>query len=104
MNNTPPRMLKIGDYVLATKWQDGDPGDAWCVGFYDGILPKVVGVRHLVIDENGNQFRSNGFRRVKKISHARGAFILENKLHISQGSTSLWWWARVKIPTIQAVN
>jgi len=27
--------MKHGDYVLATKYRDGDPQDHWAVGFYD---------------------------------------------------------------------
>lgn len=89
--------LKKGDYVLATKWSDGDPGDQWCVGFYDGTLSKVSEDRHMVVDENGKQFRGNGFRRVKKISRERGAFLLKNKEFIEFGTRSLWGWVRVKM-------
>jgi hypothetical protein len=38
-----------GDYVLATKWSDADPGDHWCVGFYDELK---WGDRHIVLDND----------------------------------------------------
>lgn len=89
--------LKAGDYVLATKWSDGDPGDQWAVGFYTGMLPKTSGDRYLVADAEGKQFRSNGFRRVKKISADRGRWLLEHKQDIEQGGRSLWWWVRARM-------
>lgn len=85
--------IKKGDYVLATKYSDGDPGDHFCVGFYDEFRNE----RHYVVDNEGNQFRGNGFRRAKKISAERGRFILENVKDIEIGSRSVWWWARTKM-------
>ena len=74
--------LKIGDYVLATKYNDGDPKDHWCIGFYNGVLKLGTTTRYLVIDNDGNQFRANGFRRIKKISGKRGTWILDHKFYI----------------------
>jgi hypothetical protein len=59
MTNVP----NLGDYVLATKYEDGDPGDAWALGFYDGER----GGRYYVLDDNGNQIRGNGYRRISRI-------------------------------------
>lgn len=87
-------LLKAGDYVLATKWNDGDPMDQWAVGFFVGMLSKASGDRYMVADAEGNQFRGNGFRRVKKISANRGRWLLERKQEIEYGGRSLWWWAR----------
>jgi hypothetical protein len=84
-----------GDYVLATKYSDGDPHDQWCIGFYD----KGENGRHYVIDSEGNQFRHNGFRRVAKISNNRGKWLLENKDSIEFSGKSLWHFSRVKIDT-----
>jgi hypothetical protein len=67
-----------GDYVLATKYDDGDPGDGYAVGFYDRQLDKVGGsTRHLVVDGDGKQFRGNGFRRVEPITDAEGRWLIE---------------------------
>ena len=99
--------LEKGDYVLATKYYDGDPGDDWAIGFYDGVLPIPGGERHLVVDNDGRQFRGNGFRRVEKISHARGAFIIDHQTEIEasvasyrprgKGCLSLWGWKRTRM-------
>ena len=89
MNN-----LLAGDYVLATKYSDGDPQDQWCVGFYKGVLPKSTNERHEIVDGDGNLLRGNGFRRVKKISRRRGEFILSKRDQIASGDKSLWWWVR----------
>ena len=64
--------LEQGDYVFATKYSDGDPADGWILGFYDGILPKVVGDRYMVVDGHGMQGRNNGYRRAEKISEELG--------------------------------
>lgn len=61
-----------GEYVLATKYSDGDPGDHWAVGFYD----KSDGGRHYVTDSAGEQLRGNGFRRVARIKPEHGAWLL----------------------------
>ena len=68
-----------GDYVFATKYSDGDPADGWAVGFYDGILNETTHKdRHMVVDEEGNQFRRNGFRKVEKISQEIGDDLIRN--------------------------
>jgi len=87
-------VLLAGDYVLATKWSDGDPKDQWCVGFYKAVLPKVTKDRHEIVDADGNLFRGNGFRRVKRISRRRGEFILSKRDQIESNTKSLWWWVR----------
>lgn len=86
--------IKVGDYVLATKWNDGDPSDHWVVGFFTGLLEKTGADRHMVADEKGNQFRGNGFRRMEKISAKRGGWLLEHKKDIKDGAESLWWWLK----------
>ena len=80
----PPR--KKGDYVLATKYGDGDPGDQWCVGFFDEMYRD----RYMVIDSNGQQFRGNGFRRAEKITTECGHWIVKNIKLIEQCSITIW--------------
>jgi hypothetical protein len=89
--------IKIGDYVLATKYSDGDPQDHWCVGFLGGILKYESGDRFDIVDNDGNSFRGNGFRRIKKISAKRGEWILERRKEIESGMYSVWWWVRRKM-------
>lgn len=62
-------ILKPGDYVLATKWPDGDPKDHWVVGFYANT---IWGDRIIVVDGKGRTFRPGGFRRAEKISAELG--------------------------------
>lgn len=86
--------LVKGDYVLATKYSDGDPNDHWVVGFFHGMLPKSSGDRFEVVDSGGAFFRGNGFRRIKKISAERGNWLLTRAPLITASQRSLWSWVR----------
>ena len=80
--------VKPGDYVLATKYSDGDPMDQFYVGFVAEVLPNG---RHIVTDANGISQRANGFRRAEKITQAEGAALCAMIPHISdQPGPSLW--------------
>jgi hypothetical protein len=70
--------MKPGDYVLATKYNDGDPCDHFCVGFIADppMLPKLGGDRFNVADADGNLFRGNGFRRCEVITAEEGAALV----------------------------
>ena len=80
----------VGDYVLATKYHDGDPGDQWSVGFYDGCRNE----HHFVVDNAGNHFRGNGFRRVAKISRECGVALVAHIPIIERSSRSVRGWKR----------
>lgn len=87
--------LKMGDYVLATKWSDGDPCDQFCVGFFAGIMPYKSGDRYIVVDGNGQPFRANGFRRCERISANVGdTFVRAAKTIGDRPGKSLWYWRR----------
>lgn len=91
--------LKKGDYVLATKWGDGDPHDHWCVGFFEAMTEHDP-PRYDVADEKGLLFRGNGFRRCEKIPPSVGEYILAHKQEIMSApfdepldtEKSLWAW------------
>jgi hypothetical protein len=86
--------LAEGDYVLATKYRDGDPQDHWCVGYYAGITaPHYDPPRFDVVDGEGKQFRGNGFRRVEKITPERGAWMLKHARDIELSGLSVWHFA-----------
>ena len=91
-------LLCVGDYVLATKYHDGDPQDYWCVGFYHSTLDYGESQnRYQVVDGDDKQFRGNGFRRIKKISHRRGKWLLDNATQIEASGFSVWHWARKRM-------
>ena len=83
-------MPKKGDYVIATKYSDGDPCDHFAVGIFEG---KVDG-RYFVSGNDGQMFRNNGFRKVKKITPAVGALIVENIPLIERSGVSVWKWVK----------
>ena len=84
--------------MLATKYSDGDPQDHWCVGYFKGITaPHYDPPRYDVIDNDGNQFRGNGFRRVEKISAERGAWMLSRVREIELSGRSVWHFARCRM-------
>ena len=87
--------FKIGDYVCATKYSDGDPRDQFCIGSYNGITaPHYDPPRHDIVDGSGNLFRGNGFRRVRRIRPDVGKKLVDNLKIIEGGSRSLWSWVR----------
>ena len=78
------------DYVLATKWSDGDSNDHWCVGFCTGMTDHDP-PRYDIVDSDGKLFRGNGFRKVEPITKEEGNYILERKEFIQLSARTLWW-------------
>lgn len=87
---------KPGDYVVATKYADGDPGDHFCIGFYQGNYDHFGKTRHHVVDDKGVSFRANGFRRVARIGTHRGAWMVAHLGHIERlkDRFSVWHWVK----------
>ncbi len=84
-----------GDYVLASKYRDGDPRDHFAVGYFTGMLAHTSPPdRFNVVDDKGERFRGNGFRRCERISHRVGGLIVDNLSRIEQSGRSVWWWRR----------
>jgi hypothetical protein len=75
----PARPLDKGDYVLATKYDDGDPLDGYAIGFFDSYLGKGSGYRYMIVDSAGRQYRGNGFRRAERISYEMGDWLVANR-------------------------
>lgn len=90
--------MEKGDYILASKYSDGHPQDHWCIGIFDSMTAHTP-PRYNISDYSGSFFRGNGFRKVKKISAKRAAYILENKKKIEESGKSIWWWFKQKIGT-----
>lgn len=95
--------LSQGDYVLATKWNDGDPQDHWCVGFYHGMTGHES-PRYDVVDTDGNLFRGNGFRRAEKITQREGLYLLNAREKIQWSGISLWSWLKTAKSVISDVE
>ncbi len=79
----------IGDYVVATKYKDGDPKDHFCVGFITGYTSHDE-PRFLVCDDAGQQFRASGFRRAEKICPTIGDMFVQKFNEIEHGGKSIW--------------
>lgn len=94
--------LKKGDYVLATKWNDGDPYDHWVVGFLDRVTGDAV-PRYMIVDNDGNQMRGNGFSRAKKISQERGDLLLKLGRKNMIVCHSIWHWARISMKRLEGM-
>jgi hypothetical protein len=97
--------LKRGEYVLATKYADGDPQDHWAIGFFDGITsPHYDPPRYNVVNGEGAQFRGNGFRRVERITGERGAWMLKHSREIETSGMSVWHFATCPMgkPNVQS--
>lgn len=75
--------IKPNDYILATKYSDGDPNDPWEVGFYAGEMyygmpgNGKASIRYFVKDSSGKVGRMNGYRRIKKLTCEQGQSILD---------------------------
>ena len=81
--------IGIGDYVLATKYFDGDPCDHFFVGFVSGYTWHR---RYLVVDGNGVVQRQNGFRRAERITIEEGRQLVSMIPAIGDKlGPSLWW-------------
>lgn len=87
--------MNKGDYVMATKWSDGDPQDHWCVGFYEYTNEETG--KHFIVDSEGVPFRHTGFHRMQKISQKRGKWLLDNSELIEYSGKSMWHWVRGKM-------
>lgn len=92
------RKLVIGDYVLATKYTDGDPMDHFCVGFFSGMLVDRTGIpteRYLVANGRGVTLRASGFRRCERIQKKTGKILVDAFPFIGdRPGRSIWYWRR----------
>lgn len=89
-------VLPPGTYVLATKYDDGDPGDAWGVGYYLESFEHPSGkLRHRVIGNDGSYlYGPKGFVRMRAgLRSDVGRWLVENCAALERsppGSVNLW--------------
>lgn len=62
--------LRVGDYVLVSRWTDADPNDPWAVDFLSAIVEINGSIRYKI---NGN---SRSWHHCKSITKKRGEKIL----------------------------
>lgn len=79
--------MKQGDYIVATKYSDGDPKDHFVVGLFRDMTWHG---RYNVVDDEGKLFRGNGFRRAKVVSAEVGNKIVTNMTIIENSDRSVW--------------
>ena len=85
--------LNKGDYVVATKYSDGDPKDQFCIGFFDSMT-QHANSRYIVVDGEGRRFRNNGFRRARRIRQSVGKKLVDNLKMIEESDRSVWSFVR----------
>lgn len=83
----------IGEYVLGTKWSDGDPQDPWAIGFLSEIHETSY-VRYFTVTHADGRIIRSGLRKVRKISQDRGKWLLENSRMIEESGRRLGYWLR----------
>lgn len=88
-----PLAPKIGDYVLATKYSDGDPGDPWALGFYAGVDHREgLQDRHMVLDGQGKNIRPSGYRRVGRITTEIGNWLWSQRDELERAPSKINLW------------
>lgn len=67
-------MIKVGDYVHASRWSDQDPNDPWCIGYVTEII-DIGGKNMVVVGEYSGRRWSN----FEKITGDEGYKILRDR-------------------------
>jgi hypothetical protein len=90
-------VMPKGSYVLGTKYSDGDPGDAWGVGYYleSFRLSPDGDQRHRIVGNDGSYlYGPKGFKVIRSgLSPDVGRWLVENAAALERsppGSVNLW--------------
>ena len=92
----------IGDYVLASRWSDGDPKDPWVVGVLMDVKSDSVGYWYKVAYEKDGKPAARSCRRAERISIRRGVLLLGLAPVIETRNASVWRWKNMKIRELEA--
>lgn len=68
--------IKVGDYVLASRWSDGKLGEPWAVGFIEEIVEAHGKPRYYVGYGNGELISMAPYRRAERIKPFVGSELL----------------------------
>ena len=71
------RVVSLGDYVLATKYSDCDPGAPWRVGFVVRIITDKRGETYIIGEQDGTWSDFREYKHAKKITADEGKTWLE---------------------------
>ena len=60
-------IFPVGSYVIGTKYEDGDPGDAWGVGYYlESFKLPANRLRHRIVGNDGAYlYGPKGFVKIR---------------------------------------
>lgn len=90
----------VGDYVLATKYTDGDPMDPWFIGFYSGPTTHTP-PKYTITDVKGTPFCPYSFRKIKKITQKQGEWMLKNRELIQHSGMPVWHFTQLPEESLQ---
>lgn len=68
--------IKVGDYVLASRWSDGKLDEPWAVGFIEEIAEAHGKPRYYVGHGNGELISMSPYRRAERITPFVGSELL----------------------------
>lgn len=84
-----------GTYVIGTKYEDGDPGDAWGVGYYLESFTINGRTRHRIIGNDGSYlYGPKGFVKIRDgLTSEVGAWLVKHSAALEAsppGTVNLW--------------
>lgn len=82
--------LSVGDYVLVTKFSDGDPKDPFYIGFFAGMDDN----RYIISDPACPGISFRRWWRCDRISKRVGDVLCKHIKVIEEASASVWYWRR----------
>lgn len=98
--STDTQHPSVGDYVLATKYTDGDPMDPWFIGFYSGPTTHTP-PKYTITDVKGTPFCPYSFRKIKKITQKQGEWMLKNRELIQHSGMPVWHFTQLPEESLQ---
>ena len=70
-------VVSLGDYVLATKYSDCDPGDPWHVGYVVRIIKDKRGETYIVGNHDGTWSDFREYNHCRSITPEEGKAWIE---------------------------
>lgn len=87
--------VRVGDYVLATKYSDGDPGDPWAFGrLHEIVNIPGLGYKYVILRKDGTPYRYGGFGCCRRVTPEQTAYLQANMDKIEYSGKSMWKWVK----------